>query len=230
MIDEDIITTIDMKKSLLLFSGGLDTTTLLYWLLDIGVPVQCLGFDYGQQALAELEHAKKTCEKLDVKYEIMDLKKLGINGELGKGGNIGNKTDIIIPNRNSIFLAIATNYAIKNGCDNVYIGSKLGQPACYDEQPPFIEQYNELNKVSDITEVTIKAPLIYMDLLEVLDLALSLGVPLTDTWSCFSNSDERCGMCGNCKTMPEAIDMKIEQYEDYLENLMEYRSSFPSEK
>ena len=230
MIDEDILTTIDMKKSLLLFSGGLDTTTLLYWLIEEGVPVQCLGFDYGQQAIAELEHAKTTCEKLNVKYEIMDLKNLNINGELGEGGNIGNKTDIIIPNRNSIFLAIATNYAIQNGCSNVYIGSKLGQPACLDEQPPFLEQYNELNKVSDITEVTVKAPLIYMDLLEVIDLALSLDVPLTDTWSCFSNSDKKCGICGNCKVMPEAIDIKINQYEEYLNNLKEYKSSFPPTK
>ena len=132
MIDEEDYTEIDMNKSLLLFSGGLDTTTLLYWLVDEGVPVQCLCFDYGQQAIKEIECAKETCEKLHVKYEVMDLKNLNINGDLGKGGNIESLTDIIIPNRNSIFLAIATNYAIMHGCKNVYIGSKLGQKACLD--------------------------------------------------------------------------------------------------
>lgn len=224
MIDEEEITEIEMKKSLLLFSGGLDTTTLLYWLVDEGIPVQCLGFDYGQQAKQELNYAKHTCDKLNVKYEIMDLTKLNISGELGKDGNISNKTDIIIPNRNSIFLSIATNYAIKNNCSVVYIGSKLGEVACFDERYEFIEQFNELNRVSDITPIQIKAPFVYYDSKEVIELALDLGVPLSETWSCFGGKKERCGTCRNCKLFPEIIDEEIEKYEKYLKNLNKYRN------
>ena len=227
MINEEFdITTLDLKKSLLLFSGGLDTTTLLYLLVDEGIPVQCLGFDYGQQAKHELECAKKTCEKLNIKYEIIDLNSLNISGDLGKGGNIANKTDIIIPNRNSIFLAIGTNYAIKNGCDNIYIGSKLGQDACLDEQPDFIEQYNALNMVSDITPVYVKAPFINYSLEEVITLALDLEVPLEDTWSCFGEGDKRCGKCGNCTTIPEVVVELINQQEKQLKNLKKFYDSF----
>lgn len=229
MTSYEEITEIEMKKSLLLFSGGLDTTTLLYLLISEGVPVQCLGFDYGQQAKQELEYAKRTCEKLNVKYEIMNLKELNISGELGSGGNIENKTDIIIPNRNSIFLSIATNYAIKNNCDVVYIGSKIGEPACYDEKYEFVEQFNELNKKSDITQIAIKAPFIEYDTTGVIDLALELQVPLAETWSCFGGKKSRCGSCRNCEIFPEILDIEIDKYENYLKNLKEYRNEFSSE-
>lgn len=226
MIDEDIIFDYDMKKSLLLFSGGLDTTTILYQLVDEGIPVQCLIFDYGQQAKKEIECAVKTCEKLNVDYEVMDITSLNISGNLGEGGNNRSQTSIIIPNRNSIFLAIATNYAISHNCEVVYIGSKLGAEACYDEKYDFIEKYNELNEVSDIKYIPIKAPFIYYDTIDVLDLALDLEVPLIDTWSCFGNKEYRCGECKNCKALPEILDEYYETFFKKLQNLREYKESF----
>lgn len=226
MIDEDItledIIDLELKKSLILFSGGLDTTVLLYQLVNEGIPVQCLTFDYGQQAKEEIEHAKQTCEKLNISYEVMDITSLNISGELGEGGNIENSVDIIIPNRNSIFLAIATNYAITHGCEIVYIGSKLGETACLDETYEFIEEYNRLNAKSDITQVKIKAPLIYMDSEDVIEEALKLNVPLVDTWSCFGKEKTRCKKCKNCKALKTILEVEIAKYSDYLENLKNY--------
>lgn len=227
MIDEEAIFEYEMKKSLLLYSGGLDTTTILYTLLDEGIPVKCLIYNYGQQAQKEVEYAIKNCEKLNVDYEVMDLTSLNISGDLGPGGNIRSKTSIIIPNRNSIFLAIATNYAIQNGCEVIYIGSKIGAEACYDEKYDFIEKYNELNEVSDIKYIPIKAPLIYHDTLDVLDIALELNVPLVDTWSCFGGKDERCGECKNCTSIPEIISMKQDELLKQINNLRKYKDSFP---
>ena len=226
MTDEETILEYEMKKSLLLFSGGLDTTTILYQLVEEGIPVQCLIFDYGQQAKKEIQCAIKTCEKLNVKYKIMDISSLEICGELGYGGNIQNKVDIIIPNRNSIFLAIATNYAIRNGCEVVYIGSKLGEDACLDEKYEFIEEYNELNKVSDIKYVPIKAPLIFCDSLNVLEMALDLEVPLVETWSCFGEGNARCGNCRNCEVLPDIVEKLMKDYMSKLDNLRKYKQSF----
>ena len=227
---EDMITEYEMKKSLLLFSGGLDTTVVLYELVANEIPVRCLCFNYGQQAKTEIEYAKKTCKKLNVQLEVMDIRKIDISGELGQGGNIQNETDIIIPNRNSIFLAIATNYAITHGCECIYIGSKIGSEACFDEKYEFIEQFNELNKVSDIKYVPVKAPLIFDDSSDVIDLALDLNVPLNETWSCFGNKSEKCGKCKNCKTLPTIIDLKIDEYSRKLDNLKQYRKTFNHEE
>ena len=223
---EEMITEDEMKKSLLLFSGGLDTTVILYNLVQEEIPVRCLCFDYGQQATTEIKYAIKTCEKLNIKCDVMDIRKLKISGELGHGGNIQNETDIIIPNRNSIFLSIATNYAITHGCEVIYIGSKIGSEACFDEKYEFIEQYNELNKVSDIKYIPIKAPLIFYDSGDVMDLALKMNVPLKETWSCFGNKSEKCGECKNCKALPPIIDMKIAEYTQQLNNLKEYKETF----
>lgn len=220
------ITELEMQKSLLLFSGGLDTTTILYMLTQEEIPVECLIYNYGQQAQEEIRHAIKTCQKLHVKYKVMDLKNLEMSGELGDGGNIKNNVDIIIPNRNSVFLSVATQYAIRNGFEAIYVGSKQGVKSCPDETYEFIEEYNYLNMKSDIKYIPIKAPLIMMDTPEVIDQALQLKVPLRETWSCFGNKTERCNKCTNCKIFKEILEMKQEEYQGYVENINTYLKEF----
>ena len=117
-----------MKSVVLILSGGLDSTTLLYKLVDEGYNVTALSFKYGQKGVKELECASRSCEKLNVKHEIYDIS--SIVGMLKKSSLVDDENDkvdvpksTVVPSRNTILLELATAYAISNGCEEVYYGA-----------------------------------------------------------------------------------------------------------
>lgn len=198
-IIEDI-TRVDMKPSLLIMSGGLDTTTLLYYLWERLIPIEVLSFDYGQEATKELEYVKKHCENLGVNYRIMKLSESGLEGNLAEGKEKVKDGSTLIPNRNSLFLSAGVSYALQHGMERVYYGAINCDPAYCDCQPLYVHYFNMLNMVCDLREVQIKAPFINKSKSEVMDIAIELGLDLTDTWTCLCNGEEQCGVCEACRT------------------------------
>ena len=203
MTDEEIleeITQIEMKPSLLVMSGGLDTTTLLYMLRRELIPLEVLSFDYGQEATKEIEIAHKNCSHLRVKQHIIKISEKYIDGNLAKGGDKFHDDATLIPNRNSIFLSLAVSYALQHGFERVYYGATaFSDPSYCDCQPIYVHYFNMLNMVSDLREVQIRAPLLTKTKTEIIDLALELGVDLKQTWSCYNNTENPCGICSSCK-------------------------------
>lgn len=199
-------------KVILVFSGGLDSTTLLYWLLNNNYEVKCLTFDYGQKARKEIEYAKKTCDKLKIEYEIRDIQEimslLSSSSIVDKDKeNMIDPSETVVPSRNTILLSLATAKAITDNYAQVYYGAQKSDTIDYpDCTPEFLSQMNELNKVNNYKYIPILAPFINYDKKKIVGIARELDVPLEDTWSCYNNSNVPCGTCFSCKSRIKAIE------------------------
>ena len=197
----------------LILSGGLDSTTLLYKLLNEGKNVTALSFNYGQKANIEIYRASEICELNNVTHHIFDI--YNIMSMLSWSSLINENNDevfepynTVVPSRNTILLELATAFAISNDKDAVYYGAIKGDVGDYpDTTPEFLKQINELNKVNNYKYIPIYAPFIDTDKKDVVKLALKLNVPIEKNWSCYVNNDGTpCGECFSCKARIEAIE------------------------
>lgn len=188
---------LELKNSLLLLSGGLDSVTLFHMLNNTDIPFQCLIFNYGQPAKREIRYAKKLCRCNKIKYKLYHLDKKIF---FPKRERDSDKTLGILPNRNGVLLSIATTYAIQNNIQNVYYGAigNTNRSFC-DCQPTFLRKYNELLAVSDLARVRIKAPFIYKNKEYVTEKALEMGIDIAECWSCDDTGAIPCGKCDSCK-------------------------------
>lgn len=205
-----------LKKAVCVLSGGIDSTTLLYKLVDDGYAVYALSFDYGQKHKRELNCAKTICDKLNVPLKIADLKVLN---ELAPSAltrdeqsvpegyyNEENMKQTVVPNRNMVMLALATSYAISLGAKKVFYGAHSGDHAIYpDCRPEFVDAMKALIKIADWHEVELEAPFIDMDKGDIARLGMKLGVDYNDTWTCYKGGETPCGKCGSCVERLEAF-------------------------
>lgn len=194
------VTQIELRPSILLMSGGLDTTLLLYMLHEQNVPLHVLSFDYGQEAIKEINLAHFHCEKLNVTHEVIKLSGGELSGDLGCGKDIIHDDKVLVPARNQIFLSIGVSYALQHGFERVYYGATKGaNPAYMDCSVEFVHQFNLLNMVSDLKIVQIRAPLLKYTKQEIIGMLLDRDVDLRKTWSCYANGETPCGECSSCK-------------------------------
>ncbi len=198
-------------KIIVILSGGLDSTTLLYHLRDEGHVVHALTFDYGQRHQKEIEAAITICELTKTPQEIVDLSALaplfGANaltdqsvdlpsGEYAKE-TIGTTT---VPNRNMIMLSVAIGRAISLGFDAVAFGAHGGVNGVMyaDCSPMFLDAMKSVAKECDERKLEILAPFVKWDKAGIVRRGVELGVPFEHTWSCYEGSNQPCGKCGTC--------------------------------
>jgi 7-cyano-7-deazaguanine synthase len=141
-----------MKKAVIILSGGMDSTTLLYDIMKQGYEAYALSINYGQKHSKELEFAKRTCKKLNVAHKVIDLSAAG-KELLSQSALTSKKIKIpeggyreenmrltVVPNRNMIFLSLAVGYAITLGAKKVFYGAHAGDHAIYpDCRGEFVE-------------------------------------------------------------------------------------------
>ncbi len=208
-----------MKKAVVLLSGGLDSTTLLYWVVNEGCKPYVLSFDYGQRHKKELGFAKRTCEKLDVEQRIVDITSIH---ELLQGSALTDSSvsipeehyshesqkATVVPNRNAIMLNIAVGYAVSIGADRVFYAAHANDREIYpDCRAEFINSQNETAKLAnDDEEFEIIAPFVNKSKADIVKIAGELGVPFEDTWSCYKGKELACGVCGTCRERIEAFE------------------------
>jgi len=204
------------NKVVLIMSGGLDSTTLLYDLLDQNLEVFALSFYYKQKHNKELEMAIKTCQKLKVNHKIIDLSELG---EILKSSlttpdietpeghySDENMTITVVPGRNTTFLSIAGGYAISIGANKVYLGIHSGDHAIYcDCRPEYIEAMKNVFRLFDNTVIDIYASYLNLTKTEIVARGLSLGVDFATTSTCYQGKEKACGKCGSCTERLEAF-------------------------
>lgn len=185
-----------MQRTLIILSGGLDSTTLLYKVLsetngDTSL-VAAISFDYGQRHKAELHKAAATCEKLGVQHIIMDL--TGIQAAFA-GSALTSDIDVphghyedesmkqtVVPNRNSIFANIAIGYAISHNFDQIALGIHGGDHAIYpDCRPAWVDALSKLAEVCDYKQITIHAPFLELSKADIVKIGLDLDVDYTLT-------------------------------------------------
>ncbi|PMP85320.1 MAG: 7-cyano-7-deazaguanine synthase QueC [Thermodesulfobium narugense] len=201
-----------------IFSGGLDSTTLLYYLLNEGHKVKTISFFYGQKHNKELECSKNIAKKLNIENKLIDLSALkNVFGKSSLTSEIdvpeGHYNDInmkstVVPNRNMIFLSIAISYAISSNFDAVSIGVHAGDHAIYpDCRPVFINRMKEVAKVSDYNEIDILTPFLNFKKCEIVKIGLELKVPYEMTWTCYRGEEKPCLKCGACTERLEAFKL-----------------------
>ncbi len=130
-------------KAVLIFSGGMDSTTLLYDLIHQGHEVSAVTFDYCQKHKKEIRCAEKTCAKQNVPHILVNLQVLGdlAPSSLTRDswtvpeGHYAEETmkQTVVPNRNMIFLSLAAAYAIGIGAKNLYYAAHAGDHAIYPD-------------------------------------------------------------------------------------------------
>jgi 7-cyano-7-deazaguanine synthase len=204
-------------KVIHVLSGGLDSTTLLYWLLDKGHEVECISFDYGQRHKKELECAKITCKKLKVKHTVVDITsitKLISNSALtGKTavpkGHYADKTmkATVVPSRNTIMASIAQGYAVNKNFDAICLGVHSGDHAIYpDCRPVFVEALRKLFSVNNYKPIKVLTPFIKISKIDIVTKGLVLGVDYSLAWTCYVGGTKPCQKCGACVERAEAFD------------------------
>ena len=202
-----------MKKAVCIISGGMDSALGAKIAQREGYSIIALHFNYGQRTeKKELESFRKISNKLGVleQYEIdLDFFK-----QIGASALIDSSLDVptdgieegvpitYVPFRNGIFISIATALAEKHGAEALFIGvveeDSSGYPDCRDTYIKSMEESINLG-TKDETKLTIKMPLVHMQKSEIVVNALELNVPLEDTWSCYKNEEQACGVCDSCR-------------------------------
>jgi 7-cyano-7-deazaguanine synthase len=207
-------------RAVLIFSGGIDSSTLLYYLLKNGYSVHALTFIYGQRHVKEVDSAKKVAKKASeigfVEHRIVDI--TSIHDLISKGAITGNEeipeghyTEesqriTVVPNRNMIFLSIAVGYAVKIGAKDVYYAAHRSDQIYPDCRKEFVKAMDSAIYLANIyNPVELKAPFVDMTKAEIVALGLKLGVPYELTWSCYAGGERPCLKCGTCVERTEAF-------------------------
>ena len=192
-------------KTVVTFSGGLDSTTLLYYLLDKGYEVLALSVDYGQRHRVELDHAARIIEPLGLRHEVADLS--SITNLLGGSSQTDDSVEVplghyaaetmkqtVVPNRNMILLSTATAWAIREKAGSVAYAAHAGDHAIYpDCRNEFAEALGGAIALADWHEVELLRPFLDKTKEDIAKLAGELGVPLELTWSCYQGGRRHCG-------------------------------------
>jgi 7-cyano-7-deazaguanine synthase len=196
----------------LIYSGGLDSTVLLYWLLDKHNTVTALSFDYGQRHRREIDAAKTVTELLNVEHHVLTLPKLpgSVLTESGTmpHGHYAEESmkQTVVPNRNMVMLAHAASFAIANKHGAVAYGCHAGDHTIYpDCRFAFVEAMRNAFRLCDWTMVDLLAPFVYYDKREIVCIGRRLGVPFEITWTCYEGGEAPCGKCGSCVEREEAM-------------------------
>lgn len=204
------------KKAIVLFSGGLDSTTCLYWALDKGYECQTLTVSYGQKHDREVRAAKAIADKLGVKqhFVTLDLPWLAASSLVDKGQPIpdqpmeeiesGKIPSTYVPGRNLVFLSVAASLMDAVRADAVVAGPNAvdfsGYPDC---TPAFFKAAAQaINRGTErgVTKgVEVLAPLMDLSKTDIVKLGRKLGVPFELTWSCYNGGEKPCGHCDSCK-------------------------------
>jgi 7-cyano-7-deazaguanine synthase len=206
-----------MKKAVIILSGGLDSTTLLYDIISKGYDVFPLSFDYNQRHKKEIEYAKLTCEKLGLEHKIIDISFLNDiapstltrnDWKVPEGHYADeNMKQTVVPNRNAIMLMIATSYAIGIKATDLFCGVHAGDHTIYpDCRPEFIKAIQNVAQLCDWNKVNIHAPYLVIDKKNIVEIGKKLKVDYSLTWTCYSGKDLACGKCGSCTERLEAFN------------------------
>jgi 7-cyano-7-deazaguanine synthase len=206
------------QKIVVIFSGGMDSFTVLNKTIQKGYDVYALSFDYGQRHVKEVESAKKICAKLNIPHKIVDISAINqIIGGSALTDNIEvpeghyeaeNMKQTIVPNRNMILLSMAVGYAVSIEAEKVYYGAHSGDHAIYpDCRPEFVEKMNDVCKIANYEPVEVVTPYLYSSKIEILTDGLAMGLDYSDTWTCYNGREKACGKCGACQERLEAFKL-----------------------
>lgn len=231
------------KKIVVSFSGGLDSTIMLYNYLNLGWDVYALSIDYGQRHRKELDAAQgivkhiadTQCGQLSsLKYRLLDMRGLrnimagssltsaGIPVPDGHYEEEAMKATVV-PNRNMLLLSLGGAWAVSLKAAGIAIAAHGGDHAIYpDCRPQFMATMNMALMMCDWHEIQLFRPFLLPNVMskaDIVKLGDKLGVPMHATWSCYKGGAVHCGRCGTCVERREAfIHAGVIDATEYLDN------------
>lgn len=208
-------------KKISILSGGLDSSILTYKMVDeFGKDnVIALTYNYGQRHNIEIEMAKKTCARLKIPHQIIDISFLG---EVIKNVSALSNKKIVdvptiqqvvgdpqpnsyVPYRNMILISTALCFAESNDADEVYSGLQaVDEYGYWDTTQTFVNNINHVSSLNRKSQVKLCAPFISLKKKDEIEIGKKLGVHFDETWSCYKG-DYELGACGTCPTCAERI-------------------------
>ena len=204
-----------MKDSVIITSGGMDSTTMLYEFRDeIALAIT---FDYGStQNGRERQCAITHCQRLGIKHIIVRLdfmhrffKSALLEGpEAIPDGNYDdeNMKSTVVPFRNGIMLAIACGIAESNGFRRVMIANHTGDHSIYpDCRAEFIDAMSQAMQAGTYENVEVFAPYTNLSKTEIARHGAALGLDYSETYSCYKGGEHHCGTCGTCTERRQAL-------------------------
>ena len=214
------------KDSVIVISGGMDSTTMLYeYREQIALAIT---FDYGStQNAREREYAIMHCKRLGIKHLIIPLDfmhqyfksaLLGAPEDIPEGNyDDENMKSTVVPFRNGIMLAIACGMAESSGLKRVMIANHAGDHAIYpDCRPNFVNAMSEAMSAGTYENVTVFAPYTGLSKTDIALKGKALGLDYSETYSCYKGGEKHCGKCGTCRERIEALrEAGIEDTTDY---------------
>ncbi|MGW6379628.1 7-cyano-7-deazaguanine synthase QueC [Peribacillus butanolivorans] len=207
------------EKAVVVFSGGQDSTTCLFWAMERFEKVEAVTFDYNQRHSLEIECAQKIAKELGITHHILDMSLLNqlapnalTRSDIAvEDGEDGELPSTFVPGRNLLFLSFAGVLASQIGAKHIVTGvcetDFSGYPDCRDV---FIKSLNVTLNLSMDQSFVIDTPLMWLNKEETWELADQLGAfdfVREKTLTCYNGIiSDGCGECPACKLRQKGLD------------------------
>lgn len=220
------------EDALVVFSGGQDSTTCLFWAKKHFRKVYAITFIYGQKHVREVELARAITQKADVEINVMNVPLIG---SLGSNSLTDNSIEMdsekpsdsypntFVPGRNLFFLSIAAVYAREKGIRHIITGVSQtdysGYPDCRDA---FIKSLNVTLNLAMDDQFILHTPLMWLDKAQTWELADQLGVlnlVRNETLTCYNGiPGDGCGHCPACTLRRQGLETYLKLKEEREKN------------
>ena len=217
-----------MKDSILIYSGGLDSTTMLYEYRER--IAMAISFDYGSNHNnKEIKCAALHCERLGITHVVipLDFMRRYFRSSLLDGAEAipeghyedDNMRSTVVPFRNGIMLSVAVGMAESNELQYVMMANHGGDHTIYpDCRPEFVDAFDAAAQAGTFNGVRLLSPYVNMTKADIARRGKQLGIDYSETWSCYKGGDVHCGRCGTCIERREALaEAGIEDHTVYEE-------------
>ncbi len=214
------------KKIIVLFSGGQDSTTLLFWAKKHFEQVLALTIGYGQRHSVELQQAKKIAKIAGAEHFLLDFdlyKNISANSltnpdlKVPKGTNHEGLPNTFVPGRNYFFLGLAAVFGYERNIRNIAIGANQidysGYPDCREN---FLQATEKALSLALDKNIKIHAPLLFLDKKDIWKLAKELDVldiVIEESHTCYNGNRQQkhpwgygCGECPACILRKEGFE------------------------
>jgi len=205
-----------MKDSILILSGGVDSTTMLYDYKDR--IAMAISFDYGSNHNArEIPFARMHCERLGIRHITIPLSFMStyFRSSLLSGDDAipeghyadENMKSTVVPFRNGIMLSIAVGMAESNNLQYVMMANHGGDHTIYpDCRPEFVDAFDATAQAGTYNGVRLLSPYTNLTKAQIAARGKELGIDYSETWSCYRGGEHHCGRCGTCVERREAFE------------------------
>ncbi|MGB9802612.1 7-cyano-7-deazaguanine synthase QueC [Desulfofundulus sp.] len=213
-------------KSIVLLSGGLDSTVSMAQALREGRVELCLTMDYGQRAASrEIAAASALAAYYKLAHRVIQLPFLGevttsalVNREKtipelteedlnDTRKTTATATAVWVPNRNGLFINIAASFAEALGCEQVVTGFNREEAVTFpDNSLDFLEAINGSLRYSTVSGVRVVSYTARLNKAEIVQLGERLKVPWHLIWSCYYDGETMCGRCESCRRLNRAMN------------------------